>query len=147
MLSIEAVQAEQGDALIVHFGDPDDPMRIAIDGGAQDTVDRNPFIARLAELSSEYKQRHGQQARLPIEVMVATHIDNDHLDGLLALCEVLTTDPPVADAPALEVKTLWLNGLDDLPPPSAEAVAKAECLKQKAREKAAAGDDVPVELG
>ena len=34
MFKVEAVQAEQGDALIVHFGFTEDLKLIVIDGGA-----------------------------------------------------------------------------------------------------------------
>ncbi len=104
ILTLEALRARHGDSLLLHYGDPADPRLIVIDGGPSG-VFKDALLPRLEELRD---QRGGL---LPIEILMISHIDNDHVRGILDFGRGLDEeDPPQA---GFDVKTLWLNSFED----------------------------------
>ena len=92
MFTIKAIQAENGDALLVSYGGGDDLRHVLIDGG---TIDATPNL--LSVLSKS--RRNG---RLRLEALVVTHYDLDHIDGVLSL---LRSKPEW-----LDIEDIWFNG-------------------------------------
>ena len=78
--------AENGDCLWIEYGDPQRPHRIVIDCGAKSTA--GLLASRL----------NGT----PLELFVLTHIDADHINGVVPLFE----DPALQ----LAVGDVWFNG-------------------------------------
>jgi hypothetical protein len=72
MFDIEMLPAENGDCLWIEYGDPKKPRRVLIDCGAEST-------ARV--LASRFA---GGSPR-SFELFVLTHIDADHINGVLPL--------------------------------------------------------------
>ena len=70
MLTLEVLPAGHGDCLWIEYGDPASPWRILIDGGAQGTYKR-ALQSRLARAKGE------------LELLVITHVDGDHIAGVL----------------------------------------------------------------
>ncbi len=111
LFSLEAVFAKKGDALILHYGKATDPKMILIDGGAGG-VYADFLQPRLSELRDEL----GIDAAdpLPFEMVMVSHIDDDHINGILDLFrdndEAKTKKQPRPYA----IKTLWHNSFDDL---------------------------------
>jgi glyoxylase-like metal-dependent hydrolase (beta-lactamase superfamily II) len=68
--------ARHGDALILHCSKNGNRGIIAIDGGPYPNPRFNPFIKEI--------EKH-----LPIDLMVATHFDDDHLVGIKRFIENL----------------------------------------------------------
>lgn len=108
--SLEALQAGKGDALLLHWGDPDEPLLIVIDGGPGGIYEGS-LRPRLEEL----RQARGlADGSLPVEILMVSHIDDDHINGVLDLAAELR-DQAEADEPLLvDVVTLWHNAFDDL---------------------------------
>ncbi|HET9755179.1 MAG TPA: hypothetical protein VFP66_01650 [Candidatus Limnocylindrales bacterium] len=74
MFTIEMLPAGPGDCLWIEYGTAQNPRRILIDGGASPSA------------SSELRRRTralGQAAHF--ELLVITHVDDDHIDGILGL--------------------------------------------------------------
>lgn len=92
--------AGHGDCLWIEYGDPDAPRRVLIDGGARGTYRRSllPKLGELRELPDEQRQ---------FELLVVTHIDADHIAGVLDLL----TDQDIA----FQAKDIWFNGYRHLP--------------------------------
>ena len=96
MFRIEMLEANEGDALWVEFGDPAAPRRMLIDCGYKST-----YRTVLERLDAD--------PGLNLELFVLTHIDADHIAGAV---------PFISDArvtPA-RVKDVWFNSrkhLDD----------------------------------
>lgn len=116
MLQLEALAARHGDALLLHYGSPDDPKLIVIDGGPGH-VYQEALRPRLDELKDEHNLRAGNSsdAPLPIELLMVSHIDDDHINGVLDLFEDL--DNARADdtrEPPYDILTLWHNAFDDI---------------------------------
>ena len=92
MLTLEVLPARQGDALLVSWGPAKRPFRLLIDAGTSDTAAR--VTARLREFDE------------PIELLIVTHIDTDHIGGVLPLLK----QPDIA----ARVKAVWFNGYQQL---------------------------------
>ena len=102
MFRIEALQARHGDCLLLHWSDGEDHLGL-IDGGPAGTYP-GVLKPRLAALADDL----GVQ-RVPLDMMMLSHIDDDHINGLLALAD----DIEEGKAPA-EVLLLWHNSLEGL---------------------------------
>ncbi|MER8460992.1 MBL fold metallo-hydrolase [Mesorhizobium sp. M0522] len=106
MFRIHMLPAADGDCFLIETGTS--PHRILIDGGRKATA-----TALLPYLQSALPRRKGPLLNL----MVLTHIDGDHIGGLLELM------PRMADT---DIGEIWFNGLrhariarGDPPPPLA----------------------------
>jgi len=91
--NVEMLPAKHGDALLVEYGDENRTRRILIDGGplgAYAAVEK-----RLSELPA------GDQA---VELLVVTHVDTDHIEGIIRMLAMPEQDWPIL------VKEVWFNG-------------------------------------
>ena len=79
MLTLRIVQAKFGDCLIVEYGDKKKPKYMLIDGGPGGV-----YSGSLRDELVKIKKSGGQ-----IDLMVLSHIDGDHIVGLLDLLEEL----------------------------------------------------------
>ncbi len=88
--------AKYGDCIIIEYGNAAATSRILIDGGTGGT--RNHIKEYLNALP--VAERH-------FELLVVTHIDRDHLEGILSILE--------QDEIGFTVDELWFNGWNHLP--------------------------------
>lgn len=93
---IKFLPARFGDCIWIEYGNETKINRILIDGG---TAGTKSDIKKLISLLSE-EERH-------FELMVVTHIDRDHIEGILSLLEDNTISFGVDD--------FWFNGWHHLP--------------------------------
>lgn len=107
MLRLEALRAKKGDCLLLHHGDPDKPRAILIDGGPGGVWEQS-LLPRLTQLREDNDSK-----RLSISMLMLSHIDDDHINGLLQLTELLKSQQGAADL-FLDVEVLWHNSFDDL---------------------------------
>lgn len=89
-LDIELLPAREGDSIWISYGDP--VHHILIDGGRKATAET-------------VKQRI-KQSDEPLELMVVTHVDRDHIEGILNILQDEHT--------AIRCKDIWFNGYDHL---------------------------------
>jgi hypothetical protein len=88
IFDIEMLQAENGDCLWIEYGDARKPSRVLIDCGAKWTSD---------VVASRIESLHGK-----LDLFVLTHIDGDHISGVL---------PLFADHPFdARFDDIWFNG-------------------------------------
>ncbi|HLK99851.1 MAG TPA: MBL fold metallo-hydrolase [Myxococcaceae bacterium] len=98
MFQIEMLPAEHGDCLVVTYGTKEEPHRILIDGGTHTTFPRlKKYIANLPA-----GQRH-------FELLIVTHIDEDHIGGVLPLLRDTELGVSFGD--------IWFNAWHHLAPP------------------------------
>jgi hypothetical protein len=104
LFSLEALHAKHGDSLLLRYGDPDKPKLIVIDGGPTGVYKRalRPRLETLCEEAG---------GTLPIEIVMVSHIDSDHINGVLEWSRELLGDPDRASQ--YRVRTLWANSFDD----------------------------------
>jgi hypothetical protein len=109
VFALEAVRAEAGDCLLLHYGDANQPRLIVVDGGPS----KNTY-KRLRSRLDALRQAGGFVDRgepLPIELLMVSHIDDDHIDGILHLTRQLLDE---GNAQSYEIKTMWHNSFNDL---------------------------------
>jgi hypothetical protein len=105
-LQLEALPALYGDSLLLHYGTKADPGLIVIDGGPK-TVYTNTLRPRLAEI----KASRSPDEPLPIRLIVVSHIDEDHIKGILDLAAELDEGQ---GEPLVAVQELWHNSFTGL---------------------------------
>jgi beta-lactamase superfamily II metal-dependent hydrolase len=93
MLSCELLPAAQGDCLWIEYGDP--VRRVLVDGGPYNT----------------YRHLHDKIRSLPqderhFELMIVTHVDADHIEGILRLLQESSLGVSFDD--------VWFNGATQL---------------------------------
>ena len=93
--------AAHGDSLWIEYGPAKRPLRILIDGGPAHTYDSG-LRQRLGPLT--------KQKSIVFELVVITHIDADHIDGMLIM---LRDDKVIGDG-KVEIKELWFNAWDQI---------------------------------
>src|SRR3989304_7580903 len=104
----EAREAKHGDCLILHFGTRREPRFILIDGGPSG-VFRSTLDRRLQQLQD---QRPEEPLRL--ELVMVSHIDDDHIQGILDLTRELVDQKERRLPLTREVRGLWHNSFDDI---------------------------------
>jgi hypothetical protein len=111
--SLEAVYAKKGDSLILHYGTKAKPSWMLIDGGHTGVYEE--FLRpRLEELRLRWASRLDQQDRLPLSLVMVSHADADHLEGILDLTAHLRRKPSSDPPPPVSFDNLWFNGFHDL---------------------------------
>jgi len=115
--SLETLQAGRGDSLIVHYGDP--PRFIVIDGGPASTY--APVLRpRLDALKQRWQDADTE--KLLIDLLLISHIDDDHVGGVIRLLNDLQTAEEKGNPLPYLVETIWHNSFDDLLGRGAEAL-------------------------
>src|SRR4051812_45115243 len=110
LFSLEAVQALHGDSLLVHFGTAASPELMVVDGGPGSV-----YLEHLKPRLLELKQARVTDPKrpLPIRLMMISHIDDDHINGILALLRDLDELRGHAPLP-FQISDFWFNSFDDL---------------------------------
>jgi hypothetical protein len=96
IFKILSLPARQGDCLWIEYGDRKHLRRLLIDGGTPETLD--VLKSRILALPDSERC---------FELLVVTHVDCDHIGGVLKLLE--------AEIPGLKFKDIWFNGWRHLP--------------------------------
>jgi len=109
IFSLDVRRARKGDCLLLHFGTKKAPGLIMIDGGPSD-VFAPQLRPRLLKIKDA--RRLGQGTPLPVDVLMVSHVDDDHIKGILDLTRELIATPE--NARPVRVSTLWHNTFDDI---------------------------------
>jgi len=109
IFTLEALQAKHGDSLLLHYGTKTAPKLIVIDGGPQGVFDTS-LRPRLEEI----KKKRSPLKPLPIRLMMVSHIDDDHIRGILDLTDALIEQQDNNESLLCNITTLWHNSFDDI---------------------------------
>lgn len=91
---IEMLPANEGDCILVTI--PHEGVRILIDGGTSETY-TSCLRERLLQIKEEGKG---------IDLLVVTHIDNDHIGGII---ELLKENGSFAESKIIKIQNIWHN--------------------------------------
>lgn len=97
MLELTALPARQGDALWIRWGAEDAPHQMLVDMG---TLSTGTLIRQRLDALP--------QAQRGFDLLVVTHVDSDHIGGVLT---ALAEAPPL---PGLTFADVWFNGFEHL---------------------------------
>jgi beta-lactamase superfamily II metal-dependent hydrolase len=109
LFTLEALDADHGDSLLLHCGTAQDPLLVVIDGGPTHVYEKS-LHKRLEELRAQ----RAPDGSLPIEMVMLSHIDDDHINGLLAMTRDLVELHDDQQPLPYDVFTLWHNSFDDI---------------------------------
>ncbi len=101
-MTVELLPARYGDCILVECSDATSTHRILIDGGPPGSYDS--LRERIRRLQPEGRR---------FDLLVITHVDADHIWGVLKLLEDQNLGCSFED--------VWFNGFRHLPPPDEEA--------------------------
>ena len=111
LFTLEALPAEEGDCLFLHWGTRKKPKIALIDGGPG-RVYENHLRPRLDELVTNLGV-----AQLPLELVMVSHMDSDHIVGIKKLLGALKReidDNAPAAGRTIRMTRLWLNVFNDV---------------------------------
>jgi len=124
IFTLEAVKAKHGDALLVHYGPPGSPGLVMIDGGPSGVYGTDKAPGPLRQRLMALRDQRAKGKALPIDLMMVSHIDDDHIGGVLELTQELV-DLNQENAPLLfDIRNLWHNSFDDILGPEADNLFK-----------------------
>lgn len=135
LFTLEALEARHGDALLLHYGDLNDPRLIVIDGGPA-KVWTTSLRPRLEQL----KAHRSPDDALRLRMVMVSHIDDDHINGILGLTDHLLDLEDDGEELPFDIDTLWHNSFDDI---IKKAKAQGAAFEAVAAEAASAGGAVP----
>jgi hypothetical protein len=99
VFTLRAVQSEFGDCLLVEFGSAGHPRYLLVDGGPSGTY--------AAHLEGELQKIGAAGGKLDLAVL--SHVDNDHIAGLLDLLTQLRDQRANNQPETIAVDGLWHN--------------------------------------
>src|SRR5688500_8634689 len=111
MFILEALRAKYGDALLLHYGTEDEPRLAVIDGGPGG-IYAGVLKPRLMQLREERGLDDADP--LPIELMMVSHLDADHITGILELMRGLREAKDKKTPMPWKIERFWHNAFDDL---------------------------------
>jgi beta-lactamase superfamily II metal-dependent hydrolase len=111
ILTLETRRARKGDCLLLHYGTKTSPKLMLIDAGPAGVY--QPQLAPRLDQIRQARQLSPQET-LGVDVIMVSHVDDDHIKGILDLTKKLTTQKKDQEPLYLRTRTLWHNSFDDV---------------------------------
>jgi len=111
IFSLEVISALKGDCLLLHYGSADDPHLVMIDGGP-----RGVYTPHLRPRIMKIRKARGLGGKepLPVDLLMVSHVDDDHIQGILDLTRELITAKKDSALQPVQVFSLWHNSFDNI---------------------------------
>ncbi len=111
IFSLDVIRARKGDCLILHYGSKDDPHLVMIDGGPRGVYGPHlkPRIEQLREARGLAKNEP-----LPVDLLMVSHVDDDHIQGILDLTKELIAADMAHQPQFVQVLGLWHNSFENI---------------------------------
>jgi hypothetical protein len=111
IFSLDVVRARKGDCLILHYGDKNDPHIVLIDGGP-----KSVYTPHLRPRLEQIKKARGlgKAQPLTLDLMMVSHVDDDHIQGILDLTKELINADMNQQPPLVQVLGLWHNSFENI---------------------------------
>jgi beta-lactamase superfamily II metal-dependent hydrolase len=103
LLKLNVIQAEYGDCLLIESSDGKNSNFILVDGGPSQTYKRHLDPALKLIVTSK-----------KLDLVILSHIDNDHVLGLLDLLEAIMKEREGNSTELMNIEGLWHNSFNDL---------------------------------
>ena len=111
IFSLDVRRARKGDCLILHYGSKNVPGLGLIDGGPSQ-VYKPQLKPRLQQIRTARKLEPDDP--LPVDFLMVSHIDDDHIKGVLELTKELLEAKAAKRPLPLKIKGVWHNSFDDI---------------------------------
>lgn len=111
IFSLDVRRARKGDCLLLHFGSKDAPGLAIIDGGPGGV-----YVPHLKPRLEQIRAARGLARVEPLEVdlLMISHVDDDHIRGILDLTKEMLQDQARHRPLALSVLDFWHNSFDSI---------------------------------
>lgn len=111
ILSLDVRRARKGDCLILHYGTQSDPGLMLIDGGPSQvyTPELKPRLAQIRAARGL-----GASDPLAVDALMVSHIDDDHINGMLEMTAELVEAQDAHKPLPLKVRGFWFNTFDKI---------------------------------
>ena len=106
LFSLDVLRAAKGDCLCLHYGTASKPGLILIDGGPA-TIYEDSLQPRLNQIRKQRKIADTKP--LPVDLVMISHIDDDHIQGMLDLFKSLADAKREGRLVSLKINSLWHN--------------------------------------
>jgi hypothetical protein len=109
--TLDVRRARKGDCLILHYGSKKEPGLGLIDGGPS-----NVYKPHLKPRLAEIREARGldPEETLPVDFLMVSHIDDDHIQGVLELTKELLQTKQAQQPLPLKIRAVWHNTFDDI---------------------------------
>ena len=111
IFSLDLRRALKGDCFFLHFGSKKKPGLMLIDGGPK-TVYAKHLKPRIKQIR-EARKLAAQEA-LPVDLLMISHVDDDHIQGILDLTKEEVTAVNQHQPRMLDVMSFWHNSFDSI---------------------------------
>ena len=108
MFQLEVLAAKHGDCLILHYGSASRSRMVLIDGGP-----RGVYKRYLRKRLKELREADSRDRPPEFELAMVSHIDDDHIAGLLDLTKEMVDREGTRNDPA-RIKRFWVNTFEDV---------------------------------
>ena len=102
MFKLHAIQAEFGDCLLIESGNASAPRFVLIDGGPGNNYENH--LRHVLEPLGLAGHR--------LDLAILSHVDTDHVAGLIEFFSELRDQTAAGEEPVIEVEELWHNSFD-----------------------------------
>jgi len=111
LFSLDVRRARKGDCLLLHFGHSDEPRLAMIDGGP-----KGVYKPQLRPRIDEIRKARGLGTNQPliVDLLMISHVDDDHIQGILELTDELRTAQMERRPKRVQVYDLWHNSFDNI---------------------------------
>jgi len=109
IFSLDVRRARKGDCLLLHYGTKTKPRLMLIDGGPSD-VYKPHLEPRIQEIRK--KRKLDDADSLTVDHMMVSHVDDDHIRGLIDLTGEEIVRQDAHEPLLLNVLNLWHNSFD-----------------------------------
>jgi hypothetical protein len=109
--SLDVIRARKGDCLMLHYGSEDERHLMMIDGGPRGVY--GPHLRPRIECVKAERGLDKSQP-LPVDVLMVSHVDDDHIQGILDLTKELITASMARGKPLVNIADLWHNSFENI---------------------------------
>ena len=112
-MKLEVLPADKGDCLMIHTDVGGKPGLVLIDGGPAG-VFADTLLPRLEELRQERidEELIGEDEPLVIDLLIVSHVDDDHLNGIIDLLQEMKDEADASKPPRFRILEIWHNSFD-----------------------------------
>jgi hypothetical protein len=111
MLSFEILQAQEGDCFVMRWKEGAATRIGVIDGGPRAADGHRHSYLNLVHRLDALKTGSGP---LTLDWVMVSHIDDDHINGLLKMMTKLRDARESGDEPPYEIRRFWFNAFEDV---------------------------------
>jgi hypothetical protein len=111
LFTLDVIRARKGDCLMMHYGSADEPRLVMIDGGPRGVY--GPHLRPRIEQLRAARELAAREP-LPVDLLMVSHVDDDHIQGILDLTRELITSKKEGKPQLLQVLSFWHNSFENL---------------------------------